>query len=385
MISNLNQLSFQTYGTIESERVRGRDLAQRAESRQILELQRGEYPVWVCRSEVWLCNNSNMTVLSVAMEGGEYQHFYLDKVVCIKPGVRFAVHPYQDCSSVELARCGELEEVDHLNAGDEFSLRRQIQMGSIYTFFYQEKEKGFTFPGEAHSPLELTYVDKGALHSVADGKDILLEQGDLVIYGPGQWHMQYADVDMSPSFITITFDLMGEYPQELLNHKFTIPQSAVPVLQRMLRELDRMDGFSSDMVICLLQILLLELLREQISPAGTKLRTTNAVNSENEIIRRAQQFISEHVREKLTVPLVARHVDVSPSYLTALFRKNLQISPGEYIRRIKLQESKQMIREDNMNFTEIAAALQYSTVHHFSRQFKDKFGITPTEYAKSVR
>ena len=385
MISNLNQLSFQTYGTIESERVRGRDLAQRAESRQILELQRGEYPVWVCRSEVWLCNNSNMTVLSVALEGGEYQHFYLDKVVCIKPGVRFAVHPYQDCSSVELARCGELEEVDHLNAGDEFSLRRQIQMGSIYTFFYQEKEKGFTFPGEAHSPLELTYVDKGALHSVADGKDILLEQGDLVIYGPGQWHMQYADVDMSPSFITITFDLMGEYPQELLNHKFTIPQSAVPVLQRMLRELDRMDGFSSDMVICLLQILLLELLREQISPAGTKLRTTNAVNSENEIIRRAQQFISEHVREKLTVPLVARHVDVSPSYLTALFRKNLQISPGEYIRRIKLQESKQMIREDNMNFTEIAAALQYSTVHHFSRQFKDKFGITPTEYAKSVR
>ena len=197
--------------------------------------------------------------------------------------------------------------------------------------------------------------------------------------------MQYADVDMSPSYITITFDLVGDYSQELVNRKFTIPQSAVPTLQRMLRELDRMDAFSSDMVICMLQLLLLELLREQVSPAGTKLRTTNAVNSENEIIRRAQQYISEHVREKLTVPLVARHVDVSPSYLTALFRKNLQISPGEYVRRIKLQESKQMIREDNMNFTEIAAALQYSTVHHFSRQFKDKFGITPTEYAKSVR
>ena len=385
MISNLNQLSFQTYGTIESERVRGRDLGQKADNRQILELQRGECPVWVCQSEVWVCNHGNMTVLSVALEGEDFRHFYLDKVVCIKPGVRFAVHPYQDHSSVELARGDALREVGRLCAGDEFRLRRQIQVSSIYTFFYQEKEKGFTFPGEAHGPLELTYVDKGALHSVADGKDILLEQGDLVIYGPDQWHMQYADVDMSPSFITITFDLAGEYPQALVNRKFTIPQSAVPALQRMLRELDRMDDFSSDLVICMLQILLLELLREQISPAGTKLRTTNAVNSENEIIRRAQQFISEHVREKLTVPLVARHVDVSPSYLTALFRKNLQISPGEYVRRIKLQESKQMIREDNMNFTEIAAALQYSTVHHFSRQFKDKFGITPTEYAKSVR
>ena len=385
MISNLNQLSFQSYGSIESERVRGRDMAQKSERREIMELSRGECPVWASSSEVWLCNHSNMTVLSVALEGESFKHFYLDKVVCIKPGVRFAVHPYQEGSSVEIAHVGQLLEEGRLNAGDEFRLRRQIQLSSIYTFFYQEKEKGFTFPGEVHEPLELTYVDKGSLHSVADGKDILLEQGDLVIYGPNQWHMQYADVDMSPSYITVTFDLVGECPQELVNRKFTIPQSAVPVLQRMLRELDRMDTFSADMVICMMQLLLLELLREQRTPAGTKLRTTNAVNSENEIIRRAQQFISEHVREKLTVPLVARHVDVSPSYLTALFRKNLQISPGEYVRRIKLQESKQMIREDNMNFTEIAAALQYSTVHHFSRQFKDKFGITPTEYAKSVR
>jgi AraC-like DNA-binding protein len=44
-----------------------------------------------------------------------------------------------------------------------------------------------------------------------------------------------------------------------------------------------------------------------------------------------------------------------------------------------------MIRENSMTFTQIAEALQYSTVHHFSRQFKEKFGITPTEYAKSVR
>ena len=385
MISNLNQLSFQAYGSIESERIRGRETSQKGQNRQVLELNRGECPVLVCQSEIWLRNHSDMTVLSVAEEGGAYHHFYLDKGVCIKPGVRFAVHPYQTRSSVEMTYDEEPREVDRLNAGDEFRLRRQIQISSIYTFFYQEKEKGFTFPGETHAPLELTYVDKGTLHSVADGKDILLEQGDLVLYGPNQWHMQYADVDMSPSYITITFDLAGEYPTELINRKYAIPQTAVPVLQQMLREMDRMDAFSPDMIICLLQQLLLELLRERIAPTGTRLRTTNAVNSENEIIRRAQQFISEHVREKLTVPLVARHVDVSPSYLTALFRKNLQISPGEYVRRIKLQESKQMIREDNMNFTEIAAALQYSTVHHFSRQFKDKFGITPTEYAKSVR
>lgn len=385
MICNLNQLSFQQYGSIDSERVNARNLTQKAAQSRVLELGSLEASVYRSQGHVWVCNDSNMSVLSVSVDGKEYQHFYLDKVVCIKPGIYFTLSAYRDTSTIQIAEESELEQVGTICREDKYRIKRRIDISSIYTFFYHEKEKGFIFPGEAHEPLELTYVDKGSIHSVADGKDMILNQGDLVVYGPNQWHMQYADVDVSASYLTICFDLDGDYPENLLNQKFTIPQSAVPSLQHMLKEYDRMDEYSEDLLICSLQILLLTVLREQTSPASSKLRTTNAVNSENEIIRRAQQYISAHVREKLTVPLVARHVDVSPSYLTALFRKNLQISPGEYIRRVKLQESKQMIREDNMNFTEIAAVLQYSTVHHFSRQFKDKFGITPTEYAKSVR
>ena len=157
------------------------------------------------------------------------------------------------------------------------------------------------------------------------------------------------------------------------------------LLKNMLQEQERMDAYSKGVILAQLNLLLLLLLRESDAPKDRKLQTASAVHSENEIIRQAQQYISANIRQKLSVPLVARQVDVSPSYLTALFHKNLQISPGEYIRRIKLQESKQMIRENNLNFTQIAAELQYSTVHHFSRQFKEKFGITPTEYAKSVR
>ena len=102
-------------------------------------------------------------------------------------------------------------------------------------------------------------------------------------------------------------------------------------------------------------------------------------------LSRTLQYVADHVCDKLSVEIVSREVGVSASHLTALFHRQMNISPGEYIRRIKLQESKQMIRENDLNFTEIAAQLHYSTVHHFSRQFKEKFGITPTEYAKSVR
>ena len=383
MIRNLNQVTFQGYGTVPSERTQS---AKNIDKNAAVtwQLSQSEMVIYRARTETWLSCSSGMSVLFVSLDGENYQHYYLDKPVCIKQNVLFTLSPFMGESSVLLFAQEEPERVGKREAA---SLRvdHQLKVDGIYTFFYQEKELGFLFPGESHPMAELTYVDQGALHSVADGQDLLLKQGDLVIYGPGQWHMQYADIGVAPRFVTLSFDVSGVELEPLLNRKFTAPQSVVGVLQNMLREQERMDTYSNDIILSQLNYLLLLLLREAAAPKGTKLQTSNAIHSENEIIRQAQQFISSHIREKLSVPLVARQVDVSPSYLTALFHKNLQISPGEYIRRIKLQESKQMIRENNLNFTEIAAELQYSTVHHFSRQFKEKFGITPTEYAKSVR
>ena len=383
MIRNLNQVSFQGFGNVPPERSQSAKLFEKNEA-VLLNLSQTETVIYLAKADTWVTFDNGISVLSVSKDGDNYQHFYLDKPVCIKSGVRFAVSPFMgEATAFLYSKEAPLEM--GTRSSDILRVERQFRVESIYTFWYQEKEQGFLFPGESHPMAELTYVDQGALHSVADGQDLLLKQGDLVIYGPGQWHMQYADIGVAPRFVTISFEIQGMELAPLMNRKFTAPQNVVTLLQNMLREQERMDPFSNEIILSQLNLLLLFLLRESAAPRGGKLQTSNAIHSENEIIRQAQQYISSHIREKLSVPLVARQVDVSPSYLTALFHKNLQISPGEYIRRIKLQESKQMIRENNLNFTEIAAELQYSTVHHFSRQFKEKFGITPTEYAKSVR
>ena len=382
MIRNLNQVAFQGFGTILPERTN--TSAVEIESRSLLELGQGDVSVYRAASQTRLRVSNGKCVLSVSQDGENFQQFYLDKPVSIYEDVYFLLIPFKGDASVIMTAKNAPELVGKRPC-DSVRVDHQIRVEGLYTFFYQEREQGFLFAGESHPMPELTYVDQGELHSVADGQDIVLKQGDIAIFGPDQWHMHYADIGVAPRYVTITFDLEGVDITPLLNRKFAAPQQAVTLIQQMLREQERMDEYSSDMIISQLSMLMLTLLREASTPTGTKLRTSNAIHSENEIIRQAQQYISTHIREKLSVPLVAKQVDVSPSYLTALFHKNLQISPGEYIRRTKLQESKQMIRENNLNFTEIAAALQYSTVHHFSRQFKEKFGITPTEYAKSVR
>lgn len=385
MIQHLNDFTFQRYGIREPDR----DLESIHKSVKFCQhvtLNKEKQPVYRTVCDTRIIPEMGMTVLSISQDGEEFDSFYLDQPVCLCQNLYFYLSPMRrEETIVELC----MDEAEPLlvidaesNEGRSF-VQCNMHVSGIYTIFYHEKERGFCFSGESHSVLELTYVDQGTVHSVADGQELVLSQGEAVLYGANQWHMQYADIDVAPRYVTISFEVQDGNLDALLNRILRPSQLGVTLIQQILREKEKRDPWSMDMIAAQLTQLLLSLLRQQESTS--KLMASNSLNSENEIIRRAQQYISAHIRDKLSVPHVARMVDVSPSYMTALFHKNLQISPGEYIRRMKIQESKQLIREGNMNFTEIAAALHYSTVHHFSRQFKDKFGITPSEYAKSVR
>lgn len=384
MVEILSQLNFQGYGIVLPERTQTDRRSVKGNTEETLSLAQSDTPIYLCEGECWMCCADGTVTLSVSHDNIHYRHFYLDRPVAVNRGIYFSLSPFLTQATARIAFNELPSIVGRCSISETLYVAPRLQISKLHTFFYQERERSFLFPGEAHSMLELTYVDQGCMHSVADGKDLLLEQGDMVLYAPNQWHMQYADIDIAPRFVTFSFDASGCDLSTLFNRIIKPPQQAVNLLQMLLRERENTDQYSPDLMISMLTQLLL-LLQRSIQNCTSKLTPSNTLHSENAIIRRAQQYIAEHIREKLTVPLVAYMVDVSPSYFTALFHKNLQISPGEYIRRIKLQESKQMIRENDMNFTEIAAALQYSTVHHFSRQFKEKFGITPSEYAKSVR
>ena len=251
----------------------------------------------------------------------------------------------------------------------------------VVSFSHRDEERGYLFPGAENSMAQLLYVENGKLHVIIQGQECLLNGGDLVIVGPGQWHMEYTDAQEELWLLWIQFECNPEEIETLWNRKITSPRKGQMHLWEMVYEWGRGEAYYEPMIGYQLSLLLLTLLRH----AQKEDWKTELPNGENAIILRTQRIISQRCREKLTVPVVAKHADVSPSYLTALFQKHLNISPGEYIRRVKLQESKMLIREGEMSFMEIAEKLQYSTLQQFSRQFKDKFGLTPSEYAKQVR
>lgn len=386
MIENLNKQAFAPYGKILRDGLPQHGFPQGEEWVQSVCSFFTDHTYYSrTAGELYLDFEIGMSVL-LLRKGEKQIAFYLDKPVCLPAGTEFAILPYQrECSvrmaymqgkaPVQLAPCASAENL---------KIADRLHLGEVYTLFYREAESGFLFKGEQHSAYELTYVDRGQLHCVVDGKGHMLKQGQMMIFCPNQWHMQYTDLNVTAHFLTISFDLKHELELRLSDRVFDLSSAEAVYLKQLLQECEHKDAYSNDVIRANLKLLLLSVLRD-IGGKKKRLKTPTALRNENTIVGRTLQYISDHVYDKLSVEIVARETGVSASHLTALFHRQMNISPGEYIRRVKLEESKSLIREGKLNFSQIAATLQYSTIHHFSRQFKDNFGISPSEYAKSLK
>lgn len=388
MIQNLNKFTFAAFGETLPEQEGARFDAKTPDWTEEDAVFTSD-EIWVYRAETMatrLTLEKGTATLAVCREGEALEYFYLDKPVRINAGVLFAIVPRENCIVRRaIHQNGSWAKQYRLDVSSlPLYIKNRMEARAIFTLFYQEKERGFLFKGESHDLPELVYVDKGSLHNVVNGTDTLLSQGEMMIYGPGIWHMQYADAQVETSFITVSFDLTGDVPEALFNRKITLSAEMVTLLKRMLEEREKTTPYSGDIILCSLQMLLLSVLQSG-EKAEPRLKTPASLYNENAIVNAALSFVSAHITQKLSVPYVAKRCNVSTSRLSALFQQRLSITPAEYIRRVKLEESKLLIRAGEMNVSQIAAHLNYSSVQQFSRQFKAKFGISPNEFAKSIR
>ena len=95
--------------------------------------------------------------------------------------------------------------------------------------------------------------------------------------------------------------------------------------------------------------------------------------------------MEENIHEQLTIERICRDNLVGRSLLQKIFRDNTGCGIIDYFSMMKINAAKQLIRSKKMNFSQIAEALGYNSIHYFSRQFKKLSGMTPTEYASSVQ
>ena len=95
---------------------------------------------------------------------------------------------------------------------------------------------------------------------------------------------------------------------------------------------------------------------------------------------KCMDYIYNHLNEPIHTKDLARHVNLSETYLSALFKKEVCINMTDYIRKLRISAAKNMLKYSDYSYAEISAALAFSNQSYFGRLFKEDTGYTPKEY-----
>ena len=94
-----------------------------------------------------------------------------------------------------------------------------------------------------------------------------------------------------------------------------------------------------------------------------------------------QDYIEKHIGENISQADLARASNYSPWYSYRLFIKFTNLSPADYIRRLRLSKSAMKLRDEKIKVADAAFELGFKSVDGYQRAFLREFGCNPKEYA----
>lgn len=100
-------------------------------------------------------------------------------------------------------------------------------------------------------------------------------------------------------------------------------------------------------------------------------------------VQRMQDYIEAHLSENITLAELAKVSLYSPWYSHKLFTRWLNITPSDYIRRLRLSKSALRLRDERVRIIDAALDTGFNSVDGYQRAFFREFGCNPREYAKS--
>ncbi len=104
-----------------------------------------------------------------------------------------------------------------------------------------------------------------------------------------------------------------------------------------------------------------------------------------QIVRKAMAYIHEHYAEPISLNDIATHVGFSEQHLSRCFRKEIGITPVDYLRRYRIRQAKALLEAGDKSITEVALEVGFSGSSYFARVFRAEVGMSPGAYRKGKR
>ncbi len=228
----------------------------------------------------------------------------------------------------------------------------------------------------------LLYVVSGSLTiQVSDGWTIC-EKGNFVIFPPNTKYiyshktsdqLEYRFVHFTGSDVSKMLSLydFSVYPKiNKLNHDEQIVMRFNNIFDCFAKQ----DSFRDKELSLLFERLFISMAR----------KANGNFVKENQL-RRSIAFINSKYSGNVKIPDLARLENLSVSRYNTLFKKIMNLSPTEYITKLRISSARELLVGTDLSIGKISRLVGYADPHFFSRIFKATLGISPSDYRNNSR
>ena len=258
------------------------------------------------------------------------------------------------------------------------------------------RDKADTY--HSHDYLELDFVLSGCGRYRIGEKVYDVSEGDLLILNPGVKHqvvlIEGNETPNTDFFLAVSDFQLVDMPR---NH-LPLPGSA-PVIhtsgelrQKVFRICSSMQAENAMsrqgkyymLKSYMIQLLLL-IIREQYDPVERSGAYVFKSVNKKYVVEQILNYFEDHYDEKISLDQVADNMYLSPFYVSKIFKSETGDTPIRHLINIRLEKAHELLEKGwSGSIQEAAAAVGYDDAYHFSKLFKKRYGVSPSQVKRKA-
>lgn len=245
---------------------------------------------------------------------------------------------------------------------------------------------GITYPTSKYyikrSPCQifvLEHVVSGKGYVIVNGTKHIVKAGDTYLLKPTENCEYYADKNDPYKKIWVNFrgpiayELVTQYKlQDTVYKKVNL----CPVFEKLFK----IEELSTD--LDKINFKLTSIITEMLMLLAESKNTTKPVSEMAVLIK---DSLDSYISQSFSLDIIAKELTTSKAEVIRQFKRAYNLTPYQYLLKIKINQARIMLENGTYSIIEIANHLAFNSPYHFSEIFKEKIGMTPTEYRKRIK
>ncbi len=271
----------------------------------------------------------------------------------------------------------------------------------LYIDWQQKEHKNCSM--HDHSCVELVIARVGTADHISRFSKLHVSRGDVFVIPQGERH-RYENTDnfyivnvlfqldalaipLRDAYVFPGYGPLFASPEKFAHENNSLPfihlndedfDATMSLLTKMTREHEREEGRSRFYMTGMFMELIVILSRAFKEATPHIMRT-------HEGLEKAMKFMRQNIKHNICVSDITHTAGMSATSLTRAFRTATGDSPIGYLIKMRVAEAADLLRNSDLNMTEIAAETSFSDSNYFTKTFFRETGLTPTGFRKKIR